>query len=83
MVGAFGEPDAGKLARPVRRGAIGNVLCKQVSNAPVVYPTQRVAGSTPAWRAVFSESRLFSSGGSLFLLLLVKLIFPDFKAVRY
>jgi hypothetical protein len=44
---AFGEPDAGKLASPVRRGTIGNVLVR-ASNALAVYPTQGVAGSSPA-----------------------------------
>ncbi len=44
---AFGEPDAGKLASPVRRGTVGNVLTK-VSNALAFYPTQGVAGSSPA-----------------------------------
>ena len=32
-----GEPDAGKLARPVRRGAVGKVLLD--SNPPAAYPT--------------------------------------------
>jgi hypothetical protein len=50
-VSAFGEPDAGKLASPVRRGTVGNVLT-QVSNAQAVYPTQVVAGSSPAWCAI-------------------------------
>ena len=33
-----GEPDAGKLARPVRRGAVGKVLLD--SNSLAAYPTR-------------------------------------------
>lgn len=47
LASTFGEPDAAKAARPVRRGTVGNVL-PQGSNALAVYPMHEVAGSIPA-----------------------------------
>ena len=45
---SVGEPDAGKLARPVRKGLAGNtVLATARTGAPTIYLIEEVTGSRP------------------------------------